>query len=325
MHAQDIRMRITILDDWTNSVRNLKCFSKLAGHDVQIWTDSAVDEDTLIRRLVATEVIVLIRERTHIGQRVIAALPALRLISLCGPASHIDLEGCRSADVLVTSATRASKPSFATAELTWALILAAARYLPDQIAALKEGRWQTSLGRTLQGRRLGILGFNDIGQLTACYGVAFGMSINVWGSQAGRSHARMAGYTVPDTRSAFFCGSDVVSIHLCLPGGSMHSVTAEDLAGMGPDSILVNTSGSTILEAHTLLAALQTGRPGLAAIDLFDRDPTDPALEPLLSHPRVIATPHLGYATTDEFEDCLAVVFDQVLAYARGSPINIIT
>ena len=318
-------MRITILDDWTNSVRNLKCFSKLAGHDVQVWTDSALDEEALVQRLAGTEVIVLIRDRTRIGPQVIAALPSLRLISLLGPAFHIDLEVCRGAQVLVTSTMRRVGPSFATAELTWALILAASRYLPDQITALKEGRWQTRVGRTLRGLRLGILGFDDIGQLTASYGVAFGMSISVWGSPSGRAHARLAGYSVPNTRSAFFCGSDVVSIHPCLATEAMHSVSADDLAGMRPDSILVNTSRSHAVASQTLLAALDNGRPGLAAVDVFDREPVDPALEPMISHPRVIATPHLGYVTSEEFEEYFDIVFDQVLAYARGNPINIIT
>lgn len=267
-------MRITILDDYTDTLRTLDSFGQLDGHDVTVWTDHVQDVDALAERLADTEALVLIRERTAITAELLARLPRLRLISQRGPHPHIDVEACTRAGVVLSSGTDGGGgPSWATAELTWGLVLAAVRRIPQQMASLQAGHWQESVGRTLHGRTLGIYGYGRLGRAVAGYGDAFGMRVQVWASEGSRQRAVEDGREVPADRRAFFATSDVVSVHLRLVDATRGIVTADDLAAMRPDALFVNTSRAGLVAPGVLAAALEAGRPGGAAVDVFDHEP----------------------------------------------------
>lgn len=317
-------MKVAILDDWFDTLRTLPCFTKLAGHEVTVWTDHVEDAQVLAARLAETEALVLIRERTRVTAELIERVPQLRLISQRSVYPHIDVEACTRAGVLLCSNMHSDTPSYAAAELTWALVLASARQLPRQIASLKAGRWMDGVGRTLRGRTLGIYGWGRIGAAVAEYGRAFGMNVLVWSSETSRARAASEGWKVAADRAAFFSESDVLSLHLRLAPATRGIVTGADLALMKPDATLVNTSRAGLIEAGALLSALRSGRPGFAAIDVFDVEPLTDPLDPLLALPNVLATPHIGYVTREEFDLQFADVFDQVNAYAEGAPINVI-
>ncbi len=317
-------MRITILDDYHDTLRTLPCFSKLDGHEVTIWNDHLQDVDALAERLAETEVLVLIRERTKIRTPLLERLPKLKLISQRSVYPHIDVETCTKQGIIISSDQHAGTPSFATAELTWALIMAGMRQIPQQMAALKAGEWQIGVGQTLRGKTLGIYGYGRIGGAVAEYGKAFGMNIVIWASEASRERARTDGYDVPDSREAFFAASDVLSLHIRLYDSTRGIVTAADLGQMKPTALLVNTSRAPLIEAGALLAALDAGRPGMAAVDVYEEEPVRDAAYPLFQRDNVIFTPHIGYVTKDEYEIQFSDIFDQVVAYAGGTPINVI-
>ena len=317
-------MKVTILDDYFDTLRRLKCFRTLDDHEVEIFTDHTDDLDELARRLAETEALVLIRERTAIRAPLLERLPRLRLISQRSVYPHIDIDACTRLGVIVSSDQHPGTPSYAAAELTWALVLASARQLPDQVAALKAGTWQIGVGDTLRGKNLGIFGYGRIGRAVAGYGVAFGMRVLVWSSERSRAAARSDRLSVVNSKEELFTESDVLSLHLRLVPATTGIVTATDLSAMKPDAILVNTSRAGLIEPGALVAALQAGRPGRAAVDVFDHEPLRDATDPLLSLPNVIATPHIGYVTKDEYELQFADVFDQVVAYATGTPINVV-
>lgn len=315
-------MKISILDDLFDTVRTLPCFAKLDGHDVTIWNDHVEDTDVLAERLRDTEVLVLIRERTKIQAPLLERLPKLRLISQRSVWPHIDVEACNGHKVIVSSYQHPGTPCVAAAEMTWALTLAAARKLPQQVAALKAGIWQTGVGMTLHGKTLGIYGYGRIGATVAGYGKAFGMNVLAWSGPESLAQARADGYATAGSKEEFFAACDVLSLHLRLFPRTRGIVTAADLARMKPASILVNTSRAGLIEPGALVAALQAGRPGMAAVDVFDREPvTD---DPLLAMKNVVATPHIGYVTAEEYETQFTDIFDQVVAYAAGSPTNVI-
>lgn len=317
-------MKVHILDDWSDTLRHLPCFRRLDGHDVTVWTDHAEGAD-LAARLREAEAVCLFRERTRITADLLDALPGLRLISGRGVWPHVDVAACAARGVAFSSLKPAEVPNHAAAELTWALILAALRDLPGQIASARAGRWQSGVGRTLRGKTIGIYGHGRIGRLVAGYAAAFGARVVWWGSEAARARVRAEGGEVAASREAFFAGVDILTLHLRLTPQTQGIVTAADLALMPPRSALVNTSRAGLVAPGALLAALDRGRPGLAALDVFDAEPvTDPA-DPLLSHPRVIATPHIGFVTEEEFDLQFADVFDQVNAFAAGRPINLVT
>jgi len=316
-------VRVHILDDWSDTLRGLPGFARMAGHDVTIWTDHAEGPE-LARRLQGAEAICLFRERTRITDDLLAALPGLRLISGRGAWPHVDVAACTARGVAFCSHKPAEAPNHAAAELTWALILAAMRDLPGQMASARAGRWQAGVGRTLAGRSIGLYGYGRIGGLVARYARAFGCRVIWWGSDAGRARAQAAGETVAESRAAFFAQCDVISLHLRLTPETTGIITAADLAQMGPRAVLVNTARAGLIAPGVLLAALQAGRPGLAALDVFDAEPvTDPA-DPLLSHPRVIATPHIGFVTEDEFDLQFRDIYDQVNAFASGRPQHLV-
>jgi D-3-phosphoglycerate dehydrogenase len=317
-------MKISILDDHFDTLRTLDCFTKLSGHEVEVWNDHVQDVDVLAERLRETEALVLIRERTEIRAPLLRRLPKLRLISQRSVYPHIDVDACTELGVVVSSSMHAGTPSYAAAELTWALVLAAMRQLPQQVAALKAGRWQVGVGQTLRGKTLGVYGYGRIGSAVAGYGEAFGMNVWVWGSSGSQERARSDGYTVAPSREAFFSGSDVLSLHLRLVDATRGIVTAGDLARMKPTALLVNTSRAPLIEPGALVAALKSGRPGMAAVDVYEEEPVLDANHPLLAMENVVCTPHIGYVTRDEYELQFSDVFDQIVAYAAGTPINVV-
>jgi len=317
-------MKITILDDYHDTLRTLPCFAKLAGHAVTIWNDHIQEVDALAARLAETEVLVLIRERTKIRTPLLERLPKLKLISQRSVYPHIDVDSCTRLGIIVSSNQHADTPSYATAELTWGLILAAMRQIPQQMAALKAGKWQIGVGNTLGGRTLGIYGYGRIGSVIAGYGKAFGMNILVWARPDSRARAQADGYAVADSKAAFFAACDVLSLHMRLYDATRGIVTAADLAGMKPTALLVNTSRAPLIEAGALVAALDAGRPGMAAVDVYEDEPLRDSTHPLLNMDNVVCTPHIGYVTAEEYEIQFSDIFDQITSYAAGSPINVI-
>jgi len=317
-------MKISILDDYFDTVRTLACFRKLAGHEVTVWNDHVQETDALAARLKDTECLVLIRERTRIQADLLERLPRLKLISQRSVYPHIDVEACTRRGVVVSSSQHAGTPSYAAAELTWALILAAARQLPQQMAALKAGKWQIGVGTTLRAKTLGIFGYGRIGATVAGYGKAFGMNVVAWAREESLARARADGYETARSKAEFFERCDVISLHLRLLPVTRHIVKAEDLARMRPTAMLVNTSRAPLIEPGALVAALRAGRPGYAAVDVFEDEPMrDPTL-PLLQFEQVVATPHIGYVTREEYETQFIDIFDQILAFAAGRPINVV-
>ena len=317
-------MKISILDDYFDTVRTLACFKKLDGHEVTVWNDHVQDTDALAARLKDTEGLVLIRERTKIQAPLLERLPRLKLISQRSVYPHIDIDACTRRGVIVSSGMHADTPSYATAELTWGLILAAARQLPQQMASLKAGKWQIGVGTTLRGKTLGIYGYGRIGATVAGVGKAFGLNVLVWAREPSLARARADGYATAPSKAEFFAGCDIISLHMRLVAATRHIVKAEDLARMKPHAILVNTSRAPLIEPGALAAALRAGRPGYAAVDVFEDEPMRDPNFPLLQLPQVVATPHIGYVTREEYELQFTDIFDQILAYAAGKPINVV-
>jgi D-3-phosphoglycerate dehydrogenase len=317
-------MKIAILDDYFDTLRTLPSFRKLNGHDVTIWTDHVQDTDALAARLADTEALVLIRERTQIRAPLLDRLNTLKLISQRSVYPHIDVDACTRRGVIVSSNMHADTPSYAAAELTWALVLAAARQLPRQVESLKSGDWQMGVGQTLRGRTLGIHGYGRIGRTVAGYGRAFGMNVLVWAREASRPSAAADGYATAASQRAFYETCDVASLHMRLVNDTRGIVKKADLLCMKPTAILVNTSRAGLIEPSALVEALRAGRPGMAAVDVFEEEPLRDRAHPLLTMPNVVCTPHIGYVTWDEYELQFSDVFDQIVAFAKGKPINVV-
>jgi len=317
-------MKVAILDDYFDTLRTLDCFRKLDGHDVAVWNDHLQDTEALAERLKDAEALVLIRERTQIRAPLIARLPKLRLISQRSVYPHIDVDACTRAGIVVCSNLHADTPSYAAAELTFALILAAMRQIPQQMASLQKGNWQIGVGHTLRGKTLGIFGYGRIGSVVAGYGRAFGMPVIVWARPDSLARAVADGHAAASGKEEFFARSDVLSLHMRLVPATRGIVAAADLARMKPTALIVNTSRAPLIEAGALLAALRAGRPGMAAVDVFEEEPLRDPSDPLLALPNVVATPHIGYVTRDEYELQFSDIFDQVAAFAAGAPINVV-
>jgi D-3-phosphoglycerate dehydrogenase len=307
-------MKISILDDYFDTLRTLPCFAKLAGHDVKIWNDHVQDVDALAERLRDTDVLALFRERTKIRTPLLERLPKLKLISQRSVYPHIDVDTCTRLGVVVSSSQHAGTPSYAAAELTWGLVLAAMREIPQQMAALKAGRWQIGVGSSLRHKTLGIFGYGRIGQTVANYGRTFDMNVIVWAREA----------TMAQARAEFFAQSDIVTLHMRLVDATRHIVTAADLARMKPDALIVNTSRAGLIEPGALVNALRAGRPGMAALDVYEDEPLRDTSHPLLNIPNVVCTPHIGYVTRDEYELQFIDIFDQINVFAAGAPINVV-
>ncbi len=317
-------MKISILDDYHDTLRTLKCFGKLAGHEVRIWNDHVQDVEALVERLQDTEALVLIRERTQIRAPLLERLPRLKLISQRSVYPHIDVDACTRLGIVVSSSQHPGTPSYSTAELTWGLIIAAMREIPRQMASLRAGTWQIGVGRTLRGKTLGLFSYGRIGAVVAGYGKAFGMKVLAWGREASQARARADGYAVAASKQALFEECDVVSLHLRLVDATRGIVTAGDLARMKPTALIVNTSRAPLIEPGALASALRTGRPGMAAVDVYEAEPLRDTHHPLLNLDNVVCTPHLGYVTREEYEIQFADIFDQITAYAAGTPINVV-
>lgn len=316
-------MKVHILDDWFDTLRTLPCFAKLENHDVTVWTDHQVDPAVLAEKVVDAEALVLFRERTKIGADLLQRLPHLKLISQRSVYPHIDVDACTANGVLLCSNMHAGAPSYAAAEHTLALILASYRQIPQQVASLKQGQWQSGVGRTLRGRTLGLYGYGRIAGAVAQYAKSLGMKVQWWASEKGRTRAEAAGETVAASRKTFFTSSDVVSLHVRLKPETRGCITAQDLAVMQPRALLVNTSRSGLVVQGVLETEIAKGRI-YAAVDVFDHEPLTDGHSPLLTHPNVLATPHIGYVTEDEFDLQFSDIFDQINAYAVGSPIHMI-
>jgi D-3-phosphoglycerate dehydrogenase len=271
-----------------------------------------------------TEVLVLIRERTEIRAPLLERLDRLRLISQRSVYPHIDIEACTRLGVVVSSNMHTGTPSYAAAELTWGLILAAVRQIPQQMGSLRAGTWQSGVGSTLRGKTLGIHGYGRIGSTVAGYGKAFGMRVLAWARDASRQRAEADGYEAASNKSALYEESDIVSLHMRLVEGTRGIVTAEDLARMRPSALLVNTSRAQLIEPGALVRALRAGRPGMAAVDVFEHEPLRDRNDSLLTLDNVVCTPHIGYVTRDEFDLQFSDVFDQITAYGEGRPINVV-
>jgi D-3-phosphoglycerate dehydrogenase / 2-oxoglutarate reductase len=317
-------MKISVLDDYHDTLRSLACFKKLAGHDVTVWNDHVEDVDVLARRLEDAEVLVLIRERTKIQAPLLERLPRLRLISQRSVYPHIDVDACTRLGVVVSSNLHSDTPSYAAAELTWALVLSAVRQVPQQMAALRAGMWQIGVGSTLRGKTLGIFGYGRIGSVVAGYGKAFGMNVTVWARETSLARARADGYSTASSKIAFFEESDVLSLHMRLVPETRGIVTAADLARMKPTALLVNTSRAPLIQADALVNALRAGRPGMAAVDVYEAEPVVDKSHPLLLMDNVVCTPHIGYVSRDEYEVQFSDIFDQVVAFAAGTPIHVV-
>ena len=316
-------MKVHILDDWFDTLRGLPCFALLEGHDVTVWTDHQPDPAGLANRVADAEALVLFRERTPIGADLLGRLPALKLISQRSVYPHIDVPACTANNVLVCSNMHSDTPSYAAAEMTLALILASYRQIPQQTASIRAGRWQMGVGRTLRGRTLGLYGYGRIGRAVAGYARALGMKVQWWASPEGRARARNDGETVAPNREAFFATSHVVSLHVRLKPATRGIVTARDLAAMATRSLLVNTSRAGLIAPGALEAEIARGRIH-TAVDVFETEPLRDVAHPLLTHPNVLPTPHLGYVTEDEFDLQFTDIFNQINAYARGAPIHMI-
>jgi len=326
-------MNIVILDDYQDAVRKLKSASKLEEYPAKVYTNTIKGIGQLSVRLRDADVIVLIRERTHITRQLLEKLPRLRLIAQTGRVgAHIDVQACTERGVSVAEGVGSP---VAPAELTWALIMAAMRRLPQYIGNLKHGAWQQSgmksasmpanfgLGMVLRGRTLGLWGYGKIGALVAGYGKAFGMRVLVWGSPSSRARAEADGLQAAESREELFAESDVLSLHLRLAEETTGIVTLEDLGRMKPTALLVNTSRAELVEPDALVAGLNRGRPGMAAVDVFESEPILQG-HPLLRLENCICTPHIGYVELDSYELYFGAAFDNVVNFIRGTPTNIV-
>ncbi len=326
-------MNIVILDDYQDAVRKLNCASKLEIYQAKVYTNTVKGIGQLSVRLKDADVIVLTKDRTHINRQLIEKLPKLKMISQTGPVgAHLDVQACTEKGIAVAEG---KGDGVAPAELTWALILASMRRLPQYIGNLKHGAWQQSglkaismpanfgIGYELHGKVLGVWGYGNVGKLVAGYGRAFGMQVRIWGSDASREKAAMHGYEVASSREAFFEECDVLSIHLQLSDTTRDAVSQDDLARMKTTSVLVNTSRSEIIDSNTLISALNRGRPGMAAVDVFDIEPILQG-HALLRLENCICTPHIGYVAQNNYEKLFGTAFDNVVNFIKGTPTNIV-
>jgi len=326
-------MNIVILDDYQDAVRKLHCAARLDSYTAKVYTNNVKGLGQLAVRLRDADVIVLIRDRTHVSRQLLDKLPRLKLIAQTGRVGpHIDLAACTERGIAVAEGV--SSP-VAPAELTWALIMAAMRRLPQYISNLKHGAWQQSglraasmppnfgLGSVLRGKTLGIWGYGRIGQIVASYGRAFGMNVRVWGREASRAQALGDGLQIASTREEFFTECDVLSVHLRLVEETQGIITLEDLSRMKPTALFVNTSRAELLEPDALIAALNRGRPGMAAVDVFESEPILQG-HALLRLENCVCTPHIGYVEQDSYELYFGAAFENVVNFIKGTPSNIV-
>jgi D-3-phosphoglycerate dehydrogenase len=314
-------MKIAVIDDYQNAFRTLKCYPKLSRHEVVVFSDTETDIARLAERLKDADAVVLTQQRSSFPRALIERLPKLKLIGQTGrAATHVDLEACTEKGIVVSAS--GSGNSSATAELTWGLILAALRHIPLEVKRLKEGNWQSTLGTGVSGKALGIYAYGKIGSIVAGVGKAFGARVVCWGREGSTGRARAAGFAVAKSREDFFAEADILSLHLPLNKDTRGIVTRDDLARMKPTALIVNASRAGLIASGALVDALKAGRPGMAAVDVYEQEPVIGADHPLLKMDNVTCTPHLGYVTRETYEEYYAAVVDDILAFAAGEPQN---
>ena len=314
-------MIIAIPDDYHGLVPTLECFKRLAGHDVRVFRDAAPPLHTLTANLRDAEIVVPIRERTHFSRELIAALPRLRLISQTGRSTHhVDLEACHERGIVVSAGTHASP--YTVAEQTWALILAALRRIPEETALMKRGEWRRSFSTGLHGRTLGVFGLGKIGSLVAATGASFGMRVLVWGREASQRDAVRAGFEVARDQRALFREADVLALMVRLTRETRGIVTAEDLAEMKPEALFVNTARAELVQPGALERALERGRPGFAAVDVYENEPVLGGNHPLLRLPNALCTTHSAWLEKNTYELYFGEAFDNAIAFAAGRPVK---
>ena len=316
-------MKIVVLDDYADRFRASESYARLKDHDVAVHRDTEKDLGRLAARLADADVVVATQERTPFPRALIEKLSRLKLIAQTGShRHHFDRAACSERGILVCVAPGGAK-AYSTSELTWALILASLRHLPYEVEQMKRGHWNTTAGTELFGKTIGVYGLGKIGGWVAEVGRAFGMKVTVWGREASKERAKACGYEVPPSRAAFFAGADVLTLHLFANAETEGIVKAADLACMQPHALLVNTSRMRLIEPGALVAALKRGRPGHAAVDVYEDEPVLGAEHPLLHMPNVLCTPHLGYAVHEKFEAFYRTAIENILAFAAGKPVNV--
>lgn len=316
-------MIIAIPDDYHGLVPTLECFRRLGHHDVRVFRNAAPPLEVMLKNLADAEIVVPIRERTEFTRELIEALPRLKMISQTGrSAHHVDVKACTERGIAVATGTHASP--YTVAEHTWALILAAARRIPEEAALMKRGEWRDSFSLPLRGRTLGIFGLGKIGSLVAATGASFGMRVLVWGREGTRAAAAKAGYAIAENQRAFFAEADVLSLCVRLTRETRGIVSAEDLAAMKPDALLVNTARAELIASGVLERALQQGRPGFAAVDVYEDEPVLGGNHPLLHLPNALCTAHSAWLERPTYELYFGEAFDNALAYAAGKPVNLL-
>ena len=317
-------MKIVVLDDYSDIFRGLESFSRLKDHEVVVFNDTEKDSARLAARLKDADAVVLTQERSAFPRGVIDCLPKLKLIAQTGShRHHLDIAACTEKGIVVSAEPIGPKASYSTTELTWGLIFANLRHIPYEVEQMKQGRWQSTVGTELHGKTLGIYGFGKIGGWMAGVGKAFGMKVTCWGREGSQARAREAGYEVPASRAAFFADADVLSLHIFYNEETRGVVTRADLARMKPTALLVNTGRMRLIEDGALVDALKNGRPGFAAVDVYEEEPVLGASHPLLKMPNALCTPHLGYAVREKYENFYRIATDSILAFAAGRPINV--
>jgi D-3-phosphoglycerate dehydrogenase / 2-oxoglutarate reductase len=316
-------MKIAVIDDYQNAFRTLKSYPKLRDHEVVIFTDTETDLGKLADRLKDADAVVLTQQRSSFPRALIERLPKLKLIGQTGrAATHVDLNACTEKGIVVSAGGAGN--SGATAELTWGLILSALRNLPFEVKRLKEGHWQSTLGIGVNGKTLGIYAYGKIGSIVAAAGKAFGARVLCWGREGSTGRAKAAGFEVAPSREDFFAQADILSLHLPLNKDTQGIVTRDDLGRMKPTALIVNPSRAGLIAPGALVEALKAGRPGMAAVDVYEKEPVIGADHPLLKMDNVTCTPHLGYVTREGYEEYYAVVIDDILAFAAGKPQNVL-
>jgi D-3-phosphoglycerate dehydrogenase len=318
-------MKIAVIHDYADVFRTTKAYAKLKDHEVQIHTDAYTDPNRVVEQIAGCDAAILTQQRVPITRAIVQKLPLLKLISQTGRnVAHVDVAACTEAGIVVSAGGGGGgSPYSTTAELAWGLILSSLRQIPYEVERLKQGHWHSTVGTRLFGRTLGVYAFGHIGGAVARVGKAFGMKVVCWGREGSTARARTEGFDIAESREAFFANADVISLHLPLNKETRGIVTAADLDRMKPTALLVNTSRAPLIAEGALAAALKKGRPGFAAVDVYEQEPVVGAAHPLLAMPNALCTPHLGYAERGSYEALYNLAVDQVLAYASGSPINV--
>lgn len=319
-------MRIAVIHDYADALRKTRAYPRLQDHELRIYNDAYLDPARVVAQVDGCEALLLTQQRVNITHDILCRLPALKFISQTGRnVSHLDVNACTELGILVSAGGHeGNNPYTVTGELAWALILASQRHLPFEVEQLKQGHWHSTIGNRLYGRTLGIYAFGRIGSGVARVGRAFGMKVLCWGRESSLARARAEGFEVAASREAFFESADIISLHLQSNEETRGIVTAADLARMKPTALLVNTSRAPIIEDGALVAALRQGRPGFAAVDVFEDEPVTGAHHPLLGMTNALCTPHLGYNVQSSYEHIYAGGVEQLLAYAAGAPVNML-